>query len=217
MTRRRPALAALGLALAACAPGRSTAPAPAPAPASAPTAPAVPGSIDLGAVMRRVHFAFRPEEDGYGGGHSTYAVAADARGRIAFTPRSGHPLALETTSVTRGATRLAAGPARPRPGADGCLVLDRARETLCNGEAGLEQSWRFAHAPAGKGDLVVRLRVSGLRYAGETPGGLHFADPSGVGVRYSSGTWVDAPSASQTEVIPEINIFDPSIYMPAAQ
>ncbi|OGL66726.1 hypothetical protein A2856_03095 [Candidatus Uhrbacteria bacterium RIFCSPHIGHO2_01_FULL_63_20] len=41
--------------------------------------------------------------------------------------------------------------------------------------------------------------------------------PSGVSQEVAVNWFGPIPSASQTEVIPEINIFDPSIYMPAAQ
>ena len=74
-----------------------------------------------------------------------------------------------------------------------------AEEILQNGPSGVEQSWRFEHAPSGRGDLVVRVAASGLRYAGTTEGGLHFVDPAtGVGVRYGIATFIDADGARTT-------------------
>src|SRR5258708_30441350 len=50
-----------------------------------------------------------------------------------------------------------------------------------------------AEPPRGDGDLVVRLRVSGVEYARESRTGLHFIDrTTGLGVVYGVASWVDA-------------------------
>jgi hypothetical protein len=207
------------------------APTPAPAPAPAPAEPApLPASVDLTAVMRQVHFAYRPARDGRGftGGDATYLSRVE-NGRVTLTPyqwtgelprpappakgkraagrehvKTGAPLVIETASVGRGPLRRPARAVAPVVNDLGGLDLVRADhvERLQNGEAGVEQSWRFDAMPAGAGDLVVEVRASGLEYAGETPGGLHFRDPvSGLGFRYGRATWVDGAGA-KSEVVP---------------
>ena len=226
------ALLLAGLALAAACAGHDPAAADAdpaeledPAGQSDPSAPAPaqgPGagpSLDLGRVVDQIHFAFRPDAADPGawtGGHTTYAVRADAGGfRVTpvtheeGAPRRGAPGTFTTVAIGR-ASGLELKPARARalPAAavravraagDGHLVLARADgdEHLRNGHAGVEQSFDFAAEPAGEGDLVVRVRVEGLRHAGETDGGHHFIDPeSGLGLRYGVATWIDARGAA---------------------
>ncbi|WP_437550013.1 MYXO-CTERM sorting domain-containing protein [Sorangium sp. So ce367] len=201
------------------APGASSAPAAAPAPA-----PHAPPSFDLGQVIERIHFAFRPDTERaatWTGGHATYAVRADADGfrvapvaRDADAPRMGAAAVFSTVAIGRalaagpgtraphGEPRAAREPGEParatrvaRVADDGHLVVARAgaAEHLRNGPAGVEQSFEFSAAPAGDGDLVVRVRVDGLRHAGATEGGHHFIDPaSGLGLRYGVATWIDA-------------------------
>lgn len=165
------------------------------APAAHPTISSVP--LNLRALMRRVHFAFRKSGAAWVGGDSTFEARVD-RHALRFTPTdsvhgTAAPLQVRTASVSREA-KPALAP-QPTLGKDGALEVARAAvtERLENNEHGLEQSWRFAARPAGTGDLVVRLAVSGEPYAGTTAGGIHFADAkSGLGVRYGHATWVDA-------------------------
>jgi large repetitive protein len=183
-------------------------------PANAVTAE--PASFDLGAVMRRVHFAYRADGAGYTGGHSTYAVHVND-GTVAFTPFhharpgelapdgrmrvpgeavEGAPVTFETTAIERGGAAIAAAAARTATvDTEGALAIRHrgAIECLRNGEVGVEQSWTFDRRPAGKGDVVVRVHVRGQRYRGETEHGQHFVDDAtGLGVRYGTATWVDA-------------------------
>jgi MYXO-CTERM domain-containing protein len=172
------------------------------APAPRPPAAGTPAPFDVGKVMRQVHFAYRPEGSGFGGGHRTYAVHASAEG-VAFTPASaevglGEPVRFETTAIGRGPTLRAPAPFAARVVEDGHLAIARgeAVEHLRNDEDGVEQSFAFAARPEGRGDLAVRVRVSGEAYAGRTEGGHHFVDPlTGLGVRYGAATWVDARGA----------------------
>ncbi|MHA7629366.1 Ig-like domain-containing protein [Corallococcus sp. M7] len=213
-------LLALSLALActrdAAAPA-ATAPPPAAVPeAHAPDLEKAP--FDVGAIIRQVHFAWRPENGAWSGGHSTYAVRSGAEGltltpyhhprkpdaaprpgvvtkaRKSVSPLAGAPLTLGTPGLKRGARRLGDAVARERVEQDGHLVLARGdvTEHLRNAEDGVEQSWTFEHAPAGLGDLVVEVPVKGLTYQGTTGTGLHFTDArTGLGFRYGHGTWVD--------------------------
>ncbi|MHB8879645.1 MAG: hypothetical protein ACYC8T_38640, partial [Myxococcaceae bacterium] len=148
-------------------------------------------SFDLGEVVRRVHFAYRPGSGGFEGGHDTYRVRVVPQGAVALTPQGGLPLTVETLAI--GGAVVA--PARPRLAEDGSLELVRGEvvEQLRNLEEGVEQRWKIARRPEGTADFSVRVRLSGLSFVGETATGLHFSDPaSGLGVRYGLATWVDA-------------------------
>ena len=149
--------------------------------------------------MKQVHFAYRPEGAGWIGGHHTYEVRASAAG-FGFTPVTAAastqaPVQFETTAFERGDERRTAGQGVARVEADGHLAIAREGviEHLRNDEDGVEQSFELAQRPAGSGDFVVSVRVSGEVYAGQTAGGHHFTDPAtGLGVRYGVATWVDA-------------------------
>ncbi|WP_284721215.1 hypothetical protein [Polyangium sorediatum] len=165
------------------------------------------GQLGLGDVMRRVHFAFRPEGDSFRGGHTTYAVRADARsfevapyqpagegpGREAV---KGAAFVATLTSIERGGVSLqSARGARADldPSARVAITHGDVVEHLENTEQGVEQSFSFATKPEGRGDLEVRIAVSGETFAKETKTGLHFVDPAtGLGVRYGVATWIDA-------------------------
>jgi len=102
--------------------------------------------------------------------------------------------------------------------ADGRLTITHglAVESLRNTHEGVEQSWAFERRPAGIGDLVVRVAVSGQRYSGETQNGLHFVDPdTGLGLRYGVATWVDA-TGRRTEVRPRYLDGEIVMTLPAA-
>ena len=83
----------------------------------APAAPAAaPGAAGLAAVMRRVHFGFRPDGDAWAGGHATYGARITA-GALHVTPldvaRHGADFVATTSAVVRGEARLDAPPAAP--------------------------------------------------------------------------------------------------------
>ena len=160
----------------------------------APTPPATPG-VDLGALMRQVHFAWRPDGTAWTAGHATWSARRDGEA-LRFTPRASTP----GTAVTFGAAELSRGDVRLGLGAAvvgttdaGGLRLARAdvEEQLHGDEAGVEQRWHFARAPAGDGDLEVRVPVTGGRFLGATASGLHFTSGA-LAVVYGHGTWVDA-------------------------
>ena len=180
--------------------------------------------FDIGAVMRQVHFAFRPVKGAHEGSHTTHRLKVSSGMELSFTPlhtaRSAEPdpaavlppdrgerplprytapvagqaVSFRTVDARRGARRLLRDAKPSRVEDQGGLAQDRGAlvERLKNSAAGVEQSWAFAAKPAGAGDLVVRVRVTGQRYAGATAGGLHFANTDGgVGVRYGHATFVD--------------------------
>ncbi|WP_224241656.1 Ig-like domain-containing protein [Hyalangium gracile] len=164
--------------------------------------------FDLGSVLHRVHFAYRQEGDTWTAGHSTWSARVTEAG-LTFTPRHAPPTGLLTGApVTFGAAVLSRGgvglDSTAKGGSvsrEGALTLARGavEEHLQNGEDGIEQRWRFTRQPQGQGDLLLRVPVRGLRLAGETVRGVHFADASGLGVRYSHATWTDA-SGQQREI-----------------
>src|SRR5262245_58319000 len=164
-------------------------------PAPAPQTAAVAPPVDLGAVIRQVHFAFREEGGAFRAGHPTHAVVAGHDGRVELTPYAperGSKLSLRTVEISRRGER-AGGPAQARLRDDGALVLERGpvAEHLANTLHGLHQSWLFQLAPEGRGDLVVRMAAGGARFQGETASGLHFRDPgSPAGVRYGNAVWI---------------------------
>lgn len=170
------------------------------APELPPASAAAP--IDLGAVMRQVHFAFRPDGERFSGGHSTYAVSASPAD-LRITPVQpgadealrAAPFVARVSAIDRGGASLLGQGGRASVRTDGSLQIDRGAvvERLANGEEGVEQSFEIAARPAGTGDLVVRLAVSGQAFSEATSRGLHFTDPeSGLGVRYGKATWIDA-------------------------
>ena len=118
---------------------------------------------------------------------------SDPKDRVTPPPRVGRAATFETVSVLRGERQLSSrGKALPRD--DGSMAMSRGpvTERLVNSDRGVEQSWALAKRPAGAGDLVVRVKVTGMTYRGVTAGGLHFVDASsGLGLRYGHATWVD--------------------------
>ncbi|ATB31292.1 PKD domain-containing protein [Melittangium boletus] len=176
----------------------------APPPAATPTVvseshPESGVPFDLGEVMRRVHFAYRPDEaGGWAAGHGTWSAHAHAGG-LTFTPRpsrtqTGTPVSFGAPEFFRGEHPLEFPAAQGEVRDDGSLVFARGgMETrLANGEDGVEQHWRWRQAPPGEGALRLRVPVQGSAFAGETGQGVHYADASGAGVRYGQVTWTDA-------------------------
>jgi hypothetical protein len=179
-------------------------------------APEVGASFDVSAVMRQVHFAWRPEGSGWRGGHSTYDARASADGlRLTpfFHPRVGasdegrsrtasRPTAVEGAPFTLGAVQVRRGrgeawatKTRVQVEKGGHLSLSRegVSEHLRNAEDGVQQEWVFEAAPSGAGDLVLTLPVQGLAFTEASEQGLHFRDAkSGLGFRYGHAAWVDA-------------------------
>lgn len=162
-------------------------------------------------AIDRVHFAFRSENDHFAGGHATYRVQVERDGSWQLTPyhyelsRDDGPRArpwhtVQGASLRFGPAVVSAGASRLQHGAvraadDGAVEVVRGvvHETLRNSAEGVQHQWTISKRPEGAGDLVVRIPVQGLGYAGQTDGGHHFVDDnSGLGVRYSNAQWVDA-------------------------
>jgi len=182
-------------------------------------------AFDLAGVARRTSLAFRDD-----GGHLAAAgdsfVATVRGGVVAVRPRipmvdarvaertslasEADELTLETVRIARGdaiLSRTDGAPTSRRTGKlerDGSVTIahEGVTERLENAGEGVEQSWSFERAPAGRGDLVVSVRASGAAaFTRRTDHGLHFAARSGLGLRYGTATWVDA-SGKRTTVVP---------------
>ncbi|MDP8222250.1 MAG: hypothetical protein P9L99_02735 [Candidatus Lernaella stagnicola] len=172
--------------------------------------------FDVSAIIRQVHFAFRWEEDAYYGGHSNYGVRVAETGAFSFYPGyvddspSGElnaaPLVLHTDHITCGRVDIANAPPHLELSPSQSVLIRRGEVTewLRNTTGGLEQGWNLDRRPSGDGDVVIRLRWSGQDYVGETESGLHFVDPdNGLGVLYSTATWIDA-YGSESKVRPHV-------------
>jgi hypothetical protein len=205
-----------------------------PAPPPAPVAQAAPPRVspdtqgtpfDLGEVVRRVHFAYRPDGEGWTAGHGTWSARATSE-ELTLTPRhaleemldpslearrpergsaphvlQGTPVTFGTAVLSRGGSQLNSPAARGAVSPEGSLAWSRGEleEELHNSEDGVEQRLRFGREPQGQGALTLRVPVKGLPFAGETPRGVHFADEAGLGVRYGDASWTDA-SGKRTEL-----------------
>lgn len=144
-----------------------------------------------------------------GGGLAAHLPTLDARaaedGALHLTPHEhgavggADALGLETVDVASGARSLLTR-AQVRD-VEGHVEIRRGAvtEVVHASPEGLEQSWRFAAPPSDRGDLVVRVRTSGLPFAKATPNGLHFRR-DGLALRYGVGTWIDARGRRSTIV-----------------
>ncbi len=193
--------AALLLGAMSCASDRHEAPLAAPSIEPARVQPA----FDLQRLATRAALGFRQERGVLAASTATFESEVKG-GALRITPHGAGPLTLETTSIARGERALAPAATVATLRASGAVDLRRGAttETLENDEGGVEQSWRFERAPEGAGDLVVRVRASGQRFAGSSVHGLHFDardDHATLGLRYGAGTWVDA-SGRRTTIAP---------------
>ena len=188
------------------------------APAKASTPPPVPGPrstpVQVSALTSQVHFAFRQEGEEHLAWHDTYTARVGASGALTVTPQqtrrsrgkggrvlseleSGGPVTVRLVAIEKGGRAIKLDRGVFRPEADGVLSRELAGgdllERLVNSERGVTLAWTFVKAPAGEGDLTVRLRVSGMSHVGATPAGHHFAmRPGELGVRVGEATWGDA-------------------------
>ncbi|WP_394844266.1 hypothetical protein LZC95_45335 [Pendulispora brunnea] len=166
--------------------------------------PGVGPALDFGQIARQVHFAFRPADGAWVGGDTAYGVRVtdDA---LRMTPfqgtQAGESLTVRTLSVQRESISLSSSAGAPRIESDGALTIPRGTvvERLRNDEKGTEQSWHFERRPSGKGNLLVRIRIDGQRYTGESAAGHHFEDPkTGLGFCYGPARWMEANGQSHS-------------------
>jgi hypothetical protein len=154
--------------------------------------------LDLSALMHRTHFGFRRDGDAFVGNLKGYASRVDARGAVALTPSVARSSAratavLATRVIARGETRFDGAPAvTSLPSGEVQIARGEVVERLENRTEGVEQSWRFARLPRGRGPLRVHVSVGGMRLDRETASGLHLVDDrTGARLRYGRPTWID--------------------------
>lgn len=189
--------------LAACQgsePGRAPSPPPPIVDTGAPLAAGPEETVAADFDLAKVTFERRGA--GFRGGHQTHQV--DVTGGLieitarqpqaAATARQSTPLALQTEAIWRGDAVLDSTALTSELRAANLVETVRGdyRETVRNSPEGIEQSWHFDSQPAGLGELMVAISVTGLDYQGSTPGGLHFRRAGELGLRYSHATWVEA-------------------------
>jgi hypothetical protein len=194
---RRTVLVTLALAATACQQPAGRTPEGAPQAPAAARGPAL--DLDLSRVIDGVRRAVRRDGDRLmaRGDHHQLSVEASGRVRVTALGAGGAELRLETVAVTRDGRGLAGGAQARADGSTVVVARGAVEERLENRAGGVEQRWHLATRPAGAGDLTVRVRASGLAYAGLSAGGLHFGDPTAGMVRYGLATWVDAAGASR--------------------
>ncbi|RKG88411.1 cadherin-like domain-containing protein [Corallococcus terminator] len=181
----------------------------APQPASS-ALPETSAPFDVSALMRQVHFAYRPDGAAWSGGHSNYGVKVATEG-LTLTPFAspgaapvgaavkGAPLTLGVMRWQRGGQGPALKAIQPRLEQTGQLTVAREGfvERLHNAEEGVRQEWAFSKAPEGAGALVLTVPAKGLTHAGVTGTGLHFKDArTGLGFRFGHAAWVESSGRS---------------------
>lgn len=154
--------------------------------------------IDVAAMMAHVESSFRRAADGtFLAANPRHQASVDLHGVLAVSARKAHepsPLRLETVTAGRDRAPDLAPPRSPAITGEGTVAIERGavRETLRSTEAGVEQSWSFQEKPSGRGDLVVRVRVTGASGAPTDSGDILLTPyPSGAQLRYGAATWID--------------------------
>ena len=171
--------------------------------AQEPTAQLFPGpERDLQLIAHKAVLGFRAEPGAFRAGYATHDVAVQD-GIVELTPynysasgarETGGKLAIETGAISREDGTLLGGGGNAATNGDGAVEITRgtATEVVTNREDGIQQSWKFAGAPEGSGDLTVEVEVTGQRFLTANDSGLHFQSPTGLGFRYSHAAWLDA-------------------------
>lgn len=145
---------------------------------------------------------FRPDAGGFLADGPTHAARFDGGwlwldAHFENGDRCSQPFGFATDQVAIGRTVLSSVPTKTTVGPFGELVVARASfvERFHNNYFGVQQTWTFASRPVGRGDLTIRVAVSGQDYQGSSPAGLHFAPLGDTGTIYSHGLWIDAAGA----------------------
>jgi hypothetical protein len=172
-----------------------------------------PPGAELAEVFARSAHAFRKTDQGAMSAEGpSHRVTVDRKGGFLFeirkqeaTKEPAPRLAFARPSIRRGSFTLDASEEQARAKDERVVELRRGAitEELTNGEQGIEQAWRFAAEPEGKGGLVIEIGVSGLPFAGAGEAGLDFRDPeTGTLVRYGVARWIDATGIDRVLPLP---------------
>ncbi len=124
--------------------------------------PAMTGPVNIGAVIRQVHFAWREKGGEWTSGHTTYE-SRFAQDGLAFTPfhrpaeraqaLAGAPVRFALPLLKRGDHPLGTPGLHAGNSASGGVHVQRGAfvEEYENSEDGVEQRWRFEAGPPGEG------------------------------------------------------------------
>ncbi len=143
-------------------------------------------SFDLSALMTRVHYAFRAEDGGFSGGHSSYRVQVGPDGSAVVTPHSPAREAAPGVRATHGlyASSLSASPtsnaAKGRTGAPAriqTVAIARAGATL-QGGSGAASLANDGVVVIARGEVMERLENTD---AGVEQSWTFLAPPAGSG------------------------------------
>ncbi len=105
-------------------------------------------------------------------------------------------LVLRTDQISIGSRNAVLG-SQVSTNGDGALAITSPNvvELLETHYGDIEQTWQFQTRPAGIGDLVIRIAVTGQSYVARTSTGLHFAGAGHLGFSYGNSHWLDANGA----------------------
>ena len=156
-------------------------------------------------TIDRLRLSFRPGDGGFTAGADAHDATVNG-GQLIMVPHhfdgvqmvDGAPMRFSTTEILRGDAAVADAAGSTSLAEDGTVLIARGAvtEMVENQDDGVEQSWRFASAPQGDGDLVVAVAVSGQQEVKASKTGLHFLNPGQLGFAYAHATWVDASRRS---------------------
>ena len=170
-----------------------------PAPDAGPARP----QPEVADVIARTHVAFVGGDGRFGSANERWNARFEHHGgdvlRIAHAGAEDG-LAVRTGAIAREGWSCADGDdATLEDGAIVRGVCAGVREELVPSEDGVAIQWRFDRAPAGDGDLVVRLDATGAdRIERDDTGGVR-ADGPGGPFTFAHATWIDA-RGERTEI-----------------
>lgn len=181
---------------------------------------------DLRTPQEREQLGFKKVGDTWIGGNAGYRARVNERGMslTAYAYDRDHGRAhhrvgpnpdkdrikqsvvtrFDTASVTRGGQELLGASSTFEPIQTGGLLVHRGAvdELFENTRQGVEESWLFDRAPAGKGDLEIHVAELGQAFVGASNQGIAFHDPmGGPDLVYGQATWIDA-TGKRTAVYP---------------
>jgi MYXO-CTERM domain-containing protein len=165
-------------------------------------------SVDIEDVFSRARHAFH-KRDGALSMHGRRFRASLGSGGLLLHPLDGkRQIGLQTLSIVRGKGRnLARTDTPPRRDTSGraSVAHDGIVEHFEGRASSIEQSWDFASAPEGSGDIVVTIDLSGDWTHERTAAGLELRNQrDGTLLTYGRATWIDA-NHEETRVEPEFS------------
>ncbi len=148
--------------------------------------PADSASFDLSAVMTRVHYAFRAENGGFSGGHSSYRVQVGVDGSATVTPFSLTEEAAPDARATSGLYPSSLSASRTSNAAKGRVGAPAHIQTVEIARAGATQQGSTGAASLANDGTVVITRGEVVERLENSDGGVEqswtfLAPPAGSG------------------------------------